>query len=703
MTTGNEYWSKMTCPIVRYTPVQVRKPIAGTLEQEVKSVHALYRRRPRKSLTHDSALLIAGTDREAVQKFMEDYCVPQELIERTLAEWDVQMTTVLRVGGGRLYRWKNLRQGDGSAYTDTHWTFDTVSILALINALVKCMPEPVQAIRNSVVHGKNVQSVSFDYDDDVETYTRFVVAVCVPYAVRKISAYERQITGQVYERSLHRTTDMGQAGRRFSDADVSDILSRTILASFFPLYCRTLPLTDKGKAYVLVKSCTLLSCAVGKKEYTMIGCTAKLTKLWDTVKAFRAGKMTEQEYSDFLSTYKPPAVKKRREMTKQTFSGFWITWKCDQTGQLFRVFTRSANKAEELRTLKSFSGEVDKVIPVDKNEVTEMDCDSVYGWSVDGAFFRSLKAMTRNLYRFLMRRTNHDDILITEHADSRRLRKTVEHPFSLNEVLTEHDDTLTTVQKDIIKVELSTDEVPKNVHRNNRKVWLYNLIVETRTGVNPKLTRYQYEQMRGAEFHCISVQLGLVDPDQTEQVYTDDAEANYDGQLYSTPLWMRERSDRGQLTSFETAFAVQSGIDRRTVYRSPDGPTIFPEVYKRIMSGSGGYEVPVQLKPVQYPQLSRTMARFVAGVRAISGLSGKQKAGVQVKSFTVNGFTVPVWVAETDKWMEVSTVNELSTQAPKNGDVYGSKVVQKTTSTRHVHVKGELMYTDVCTASGDGI
>jgi len=727
MSTEQAYWEKNVSKLhlvdgrmVRYAPVHVRKNIEGTLEQEVRAVRKVYRRQGGQ-VDDGTETLNIRSDRDAVQRFMVDYVVDAELIERTLKVWDEQVSNTRSMGAGRTYKWR-------SGLKLVQYTFELRSILALINTLVQCMPEPVQEIRHTLIHGddgeqKNKADIMFSYDDTVQAYIRFAVAIVTPYAVRKIRGEERRMTGQVYERSLYRTTDMGQGGRRFSDADISDVLSRTILASFFPLYCRSLPLTDKGKAYVLVKSCTVVSCKVGVRVYTKRKGVAALHQLDTAVRKFRKGKMTEQEYNDFLSKFTLPKKGKRTSVEKCTDNGFWITLRCDQTEQLFKVFTASASRADELRQMSSFSGEVDKVIPVDKGEVTIMMADSVYGWSVEGTFFRSLKAMTRNLYRFLMRRTEYDDQMITEHAESRAMRKNAEHLFSLKEVMDEHNGILTDVQKYIIEVETSLEVVPSTVHRNNRKVWLYNCLVEARTGINPKLTRYKYEQLREVEFHCIAVQLGLVEVDDVQLDIPDEDEISV---LYRNPLWIKERADRVQLTSFETAFAVQSGLDRRTVYR-PQPYFVYDDeagmmyincnLNERTLTGGCGHIEPVQLTPVQHPVLSRPMARHIAGVRAISGpvdVENPTCKTVHLDTMTVNGFKVPVWTAEQETY--VQRMPQLNIRAtlyePLPEGVYGPSlpcghvvVMDKHSVVQPYLTKAtvQVSYIDMCTADGDGI
>lgn len=727
MTTEQAYWEKNVSKLylvdgrmVRYAPVQVRRNIEGTLEQEVRSVRKVYRRiGGQVDLEYET--LDMRSDRDAIHRFMTDYVVDPELIERTLKVWDELVSTMPLNGTGRTYKWR-------SGLKSVQYTFELRSLLALINTLVHCMPEPVQEIRHTLVHGddgeqKNKADIMFSYDDTVQAYIRFAVAIVTPYAVRKIRGEERRMTGQVYERSLYRTTDMGQGGRRFSDADISDILSRTILAAFFPLYCRTLPLTDKGKAYVLVKSCTVVSCKVGKRTYTGKEGVESLKHLDTMVRKFRKGKITEQEYNDFLSKFTLPKIGKRTVVRKITKNGFWITLKCDQTGQVFKVFTRSASRADELKQLSSFSGEVNKVIPVDKGEVTEMLAESVYSWSVEGTFFRSLKAMTRNLYRFLMRRTEYDDQTITEHAESRAMRKHREHPFSLKEVMDEHNGILTDVQKYIIEVETSLEVVPSTVHRNNRKVWMYNRLVEARTGINPELTRYKYEQLREIEFSNISVQLGLIEVDDVQLDIVDEDE---DSVLYRNPLWIKERADRVRLTSFETMFAVQSGLDRRTVYR-PQPYFVYDNeagmmyincnLNERTLTGGHGRIEPVQLTPVQYPVLSRTMARHVAGVRAISGpvdVENPTCKTVHLDTMTVNGFTVPVWTTEQETYVQRRPELNIRTTMyePLPEDVYGPRrpwghhvVVDKHSVVQPYLTKAtvQVKYIDMCTADGDGI
>jgi len=728
MTTGNEYWRNFCSAWPRHavqdSPAVLRSTKAS-LKVDKKAARALYREPHGPDLNKGSSGQF-DTDREAIQRFMESFEVAPELISTVLAKYDELMESTPARGAGRMYRWSS-----ANGRKRFHHTFETRSILALINALTYSMPEPVQAIRHKLVHEKRESSVYFDYDDTVQAYMRFVNAIVVPYAVRKIRALERQFTGQVYERSLHRTTDMGQGGRRFSDADTSDLIDRVIIATFCPLYCRLLPLTDKGKAYVMVKSCTGISIKAGEKEFITRTGVQALQKLDKMVKLLRKRKITEQEYTEFLSKFKIPKIGKTTERNS-TMDGYWVTLKCNQTGQLFKVFTQSAAKADDIMNMTSFRSEVDRVIPANPAEFTELNVNSLYPYSVDGSFFRTLKGMTRSLYRFLMRRTDYDDQMITEHRESRRLRKNPDELFSLKEVQDEHSDILTTVQKDIISAELSMDIVPPRIHRNNRRVWMYNRTVEARTGVNPELTRYKYEQLRAVEFHCIGVRLGLIDS-TAEQViiHEDDSESV----VYKNPVWIKERADRVQLTSFETAFAVQSGLDKSTphwpapvsvsrlpyfvydeihgmVYVSPTDP---PAVYLNAMSGGNSYKETVQLTPVQYPVLSRPMARHVAAVRAISGpmdVENPTCKGVQLDEMTVNGFKVPVWTTEQESYVQEFPRVEIFTSGEWFNETYGITVpcgqqvmVDKKSPSKPFmkRITVQAYYTDVCTASGDGI
>ena len=152
MPTEQAYWEKNVSKLylvdgrmVRYPSVQVRRNIEGTLEQEVRSVRKVYRRiGGQVDLEYET--LDMRSDRDAIHRFMTDYVVDPELIERTLKMWDEQVSNTRSMGNGRTYKWR-------SGLKSVQYTFELRSLLALINTLVHCMPEPVQEIRHTLVHG----------------------------------------------------------------------------------------------------------------------------------------------------------------------------------------------------------------------------------------------------------------------------------------------------------------------------------------------------------------------------------------------------------------------------------------------------------------------------------------------------------------------------------------------------------------------
>lgn len=446
----------------------------------------------------------------AVRRFMVDHMVPDELTKSTVDTFE------------RLYNESEVAETAGLVYSwnsnckKVQYRFNARAIQAFITALVENMPEPVQKIRNELVHGTNVQ---FEFDAGVQKYMRAAVKFCTPYMERKIAAHERMITGRVFERQLYRTTDMGQAGRLFSDADVSDIMSRTMIMVFCPLYCRSIPITDKNNAFVAVRTATVKRW-IGTRTVNVYEGNGGMKRLMHNVKKFREGKISEQEYNEFLSAFKPKAAKLYMKKVKK--NGFWIEWTCQQTGQKFRTFTRSANRAERLASMTSFCGESEKTYIAGDTEPAFMEPQSIFSYREEGRFFRTLKHITRNLFRYLFRRTEHDDMLITEHKNSLLGRRSHRlHDFSLAEVMAK-SSLLNPVQLDIVATELTLpDELPVTADRRNRRVQMFRNLVAERTGQEPEVTRHEYSELRAATFEAIH---RILENDSPELLYSGEAD-----------------------------------------------------------------------------------------------------------------------------------------------------------------------------------
>jgi hypothetical protein len=465
--------------------LQVRTPsLAHEMRKPSKQIH----KRPKHQTVRPHRMLEL-TLFEAVQRFMEDHLVPPALVESTVKTFiQLYSESTMMDGSGILYSWN-------SGLKKVQYRFTAKAVQAFITAMVDNMPEPVQKIRNEILHGTNVQ---FEFDPGVQKYMRCADKLCTPYMIRKISQHERMITGQVYERALHRTTDSGQGGRRFSDADVSDIMGRTMILAFCPLYCRSIPITDKGHAFVAVRKASVRRW-IGTRTVNRRAGNRGMKKLWDTVKKFRANKITEQEYNEFLSKFNPKNAK--MQAWKETNTGFWIEWTCEQTGQKFRTFTRSAGRAEQLSNMTSFCGEGEKVYNTADSEPMFMEPSSVFSYRQEGRFFRTLKHITRNLYRYLFRRTEHDDMLVTEHKSSLMARKSNRiHEFSMNELM-EESSLLTPEQLDIVATELTLPEnLPITQNDRERRVEMFRQLVAERTGSVPDITRHEYAKLREREF-----------------------------------------------------------------------------------------------------------------------------------------------------------------------------------------------------------
>lgn len=472
-------------------------------------------RRPKHKTVREYRLQLSQV--EAVQRFMEDHVVDSTLVKSVLDKF-AQLYTEHKLpdnGGGVMYTWN-------SGCKKVQFRFSTKTIHLFITALVECMPEPVQKIRNELLHGSDVQ---FEFDGSVRNYMRCAMKFCTPYMERKISQHERQITGRVFERALYRTTDNGQGGRRFSDADVADIMSRVSVLVFCPLYCRMIPITDKGRAYIAVRSSTVRRW-IGTRTFTIRRGNRGMTVLWDTIKKFRENKITEQEYNKFLSEF---SAKTAKVVTEQdTKTGFWIEWTCEQTGQRFTTFTQSAGRAEQLASMTAFCGEGEQEFRTD-GEPMFMEPNTIFSYRMEGRFFRTLKHITRNLFRYLFRRTEHDDSLITEHRSSLLARKSHRiHDFSLNDLMS-RSSLLTPEQLDVIATELTyPDELPKNVDRREKRVQQFRDLVTERIGSVPDITRHEYSELRKKCFEDIAY---MLEQDAPELLFN--SEADLVGQEFS--------------------------------------------------------------------------------------------------------------------------------------------------------------------------
>lgn len=471
------------------------------------------------------------------REMMLDKGIPPEMVDKLTAAYKaVRENTVQdkRFNGKTLYKWT------GKNLVDKVCSVPNASVRMFIGVLSTLMPQPtVQAIRQQFVHDDGDRDQL--YTEEMSSVLAFAIWWTHPYAERKIMAFENERTGRVYGRTLHRSTDMGQQGRLFSDADISDVVNRTILLAFCPVLCRAVPVSDKGSGYVILSKCTA---RMEMGEHLMLREQNKSTlcgreeTLKRRFKKYRCTEeqwlaatpkeqkhmITEQMYNDMMSEIPSIYYMEMRNSRKQKYTerkdirkGWWIVYTCSETGQEFRVFTRSLTRAERLCSYTGITAEMDESIAerpkaglfgVGEQEPTLLLSNSVTRFSSEGVYFKTLKFMMYNIYEYLFRRAVEFNEMFSEHNTTRKAKRNYETEFSLYTfwMQAQNGRKFTAEQLDVMDVELTLPEhLPTTVDRRWRRVQAYRELFFKRTGHESTISYRQYKDLKARVYSELRV------------------------------------------------------------------------------------------------------------------------------------------------------------------------------------------------------
>lgn len=444
------------------------------------------------------------------REMMLDKGIPSEMVNKLIAAYKtVRETTAQdkRFNGKTLYKWT------GNNLVEKACSVPNSSVRMFIGILTTLMPQPtVQAIRQQFVHDNGDRDQL--YTEEMSSVLAFAIWWTHPYAERKIMAFENERTGRVYGRTLHRSTDMGQQGRLFSDADISDVVNRTILLSFCPVLCRAVPVSDKGSGYVILSKCTARM-EIGEHTITATRNKSTLCGREESLKRkFKKGLISVQEYNEKMSElpsihYMETRKKRRQTYTerKWTAKGWWIVYTCSETGQEFRVFTQSVTRAERLCSFTGITAEMDESIAerpkaglfgVGEQKPTLLLSNSVTRFSPEGVYFKTLKFMMYNIYEYLFRRAVEFNEMFSEHNTTRKAKRNYETEFSLYTfwMQAQNGRKFTTEQLDVMDVELTLPEHLPTARPSYRRVQAYRDLFFKRTGHESTISRWDYEKLK---------------------------------------------------------------------------------------------------------------------------------------------------------------------------------------------------------------
>lgn len=281
------------------------------------------------------------------------------------------------------------------------------AVRLLSTALAKCKPVPLSAVRNEFGHGRRTYSGA--YVQCHQDYITFVQVLVTPLIELRIRNEEFRIRGRMV-REYAGSRQVGHTGRErlFSDADITDIVDKTMLMVYTPLLVRTVPLRGVGYGIGVMERCTV----------TMI----------DAVRTYR-------RYDIKLDLYR-----------NDTEQGYMCTFTDQMTGEIVQAFTQSFSQAEYFCTMKGCTGTIGDVEafmtePEDKSPVNgnpalyesvdsgEFNPDSIIPFRAERVFNSVLIGMIRTQFRSLYRRTDNEDKMISEHKKKRDMRRS-----SVNEV-----------------------------------------------------------------------------------------------------------------------------------------------------------------------------------------------------------------------------------------------------------------------------
>ena len=452
-----------------------------------------------------------------------DKGIPAKMVDQLVQAYTVLRDSIPRTPGKTLYKWT------GNDLVDKCCSVPNAAVRIVIGVLTTNMPQPtVQEIRNHMVHDGNTEQL---YTDEMSSVLAFAIWWTKPYAERKIMSFENERTGRVYGRTLHRTTDMGQQGRLFSDADISDIVNRSILISFCPIICRVIPVSDKGTGYLVLGKCTAKK-EIGEHVMSRAGNKGTLCGSQDALKRrFKKYRctpeqwaaaslknqkqwITEQMYNDLMSELPSIYAIESRQKRNQVYSehmvtrqGWWIVYTCTETGQKFRVFTQSASRADRLSSFTGIVAELDGSIAdapkagifgVGEQPPTILRADSVQQYNSEGVYFKTLKFMMYNIFEYLFRRAVEFNEMFSEHNTTRKAVRNYETEFSLYGFWKQAKNgrAFTHEQLDIMDVELTLPENLPQAKAGYRRVQLYRDNFWRRTGHESTITRWNYEKLK---------------------------------------------------------------------------------------------------------------------------------------------------------------------------------------------------------------
>lgn len=444
-----------------------------------------------------------------ILKLCADFGVCEESL-RDFAEayTELYRTHSVRGEGKMVIRWIGVHL-DKFQMAVPNW-----AVRLIIDTLATIMPQPVHLIRNAAVHATPEQAM----DENIHALLRVAMLFCTPIGRRKIANFEGLITGRTFSREMYRSSDMGQHGRLFSDSDITDILNRAFLITFQPLFIRTVPITDRGLGRLVLTNCTATveQCKHVMEENHSFRSAVQtemrlLRRLHDPLcsEKRRAKIQAQLEHlytmTDEQAAYIPPTTKRNNRTV------FRILFTCNDTGEQYETFTRHIGKAERLSRLTSLSGEVIRIPETKVSEglfgrtVTqipgEVRVKTVRPYRVQGRYFSALSMCIQGLHRYLHRRPEDADPIITEHRDSVRYRPANEKsPIALDDILSLGLIASSTEQA-IIETEMIADsDLPQYIRPDSRRVHVFNEIRGQLTSKPSTIGRREYSRMKERMF-----------------------------------------------------------------------------------------------------------------------------------------------------------------------------------------------------------
>ena len=462
---------------------------------------------------------------QTFREMILDKGIPSETVDKVISAYNGVRESIKHTSGKTVYKWT------GDDLVDKVCSVPNASVRAIIIILTELMPQPsVQEIRDQFVHGTKHDAL---YTEEMSSFLAFAIWWTHPYAERKIMAFENERTGRVYGRTLHRTTDMGQQGRLFSDADISDVVNRTILLAFCPVICRAVPVSDKGSGYVILSKCTARKelgehlCRTSKNKSTLCGredaLKARYKKYRCTESQYinatdkqRKHMITDQMYNDLMSELPSSYYMEAKSATKRVHNitesmkirkGWWVVYTCSDTGQQFRVFTQSSSRAERLCSYTGITAEMDESIVerpkaglfgVGEQKPTLLRADNIQRFTPQGVYFKTLKFMMYNIFEYLFRRAVEFNEMFSEHNTTRKAKRNYETEFSLYTFWLEAKNgrAFTNEQRDVMDVELTLPEHLPTGRPGYRRVLMYRDLVFRRTGHESTVSRWDYEKLK---------------------------------------------------------------------------------------------------------------------------------------------------------------------------------------------------------------